>query len=269
MEGRGSKWPDWVKLIRHGQSSYNARRHEIERHPVFKQFVEWYDKDPAAPITHELAAAVHAELKPTVGDWNTPLTDHGWEQATTLGCLMRDSAADGDGDLPDFIIVSPHIRTRQTLEGLIKGWPELDNGVARVEELRLREQEHGLANLFIDKRVFWTLYPDQKALYDMEGPFWYRYPNGESIANVFDRVHSFIGTIVREYRGRKVMIVTHHVTIMAFRYAIERWTYEDFIDFGQSNPPRNCSVTTFAASPNFGLDGRLAYTSYTCQVTNG
>ena len=58
------------------------------------------------------------------------------------------------------------------------------------------------------------------------GGFFARPPGGESLADVVGRVHTFLNTLFRDRAGQKVMVVTHGGTIRCFRFALERWDYE-------------------------------------------
>lgn len=70
----------------------------------------------------------HADAEQVGGgrDRDRPLSAHGRDQAAAVGQVLRAA-----GLLPDRVLCSPSLRTRQTLEGL--GLPGLDPASERVE----------------------------------------------------------------------------------------------------------------------------------------
>lgn len=167
--------------------------------------------------------------------------------------------------LPDVIFVSPYLRTIQTKDALSEGWPELKN-VKLVEDDRLREQGHGLAALYNDWRVFQCLHPEQYYLRQQEGEYNYHHSQGESVADVRDRFRSFANTLTRDrdYAGQHVLVITHHLAILAFMANIQRWGSSEFLrhDKDKELKPINCGVTTFICDPNQGKRGKLVLAKY-------
>ena len=127
---------------------------------------------------------------------------------------------------------------------------------------RIREQEHGLYLLYNDWRVFQTLHPEQRRLRNLLGPYWYQYPQGESAAQTRERVRSITSTIVREWAGKHVMLVTHHLTILSIRANFERLSPEEFMRLDEEEKPRNCGVTLYRGNPNLGKNGKLELEYY-------
>ncbi len=134
--------------------------------------------------------------------------------------------------------------------------------VARLEDERLREQEHGLATLYNDWRVFHTFFPEQAKFYAMQGSYWYRYPQGENIPDVRLRNNIWISTLIREFSEKRVLVVTHHLNILATRANLERLSADEFISLDENEKPINLGVTTYCGNPNIGRDGRLELASY-------
>lgn len=194
------------------------------------------------------------------GDHDTPLTKNGERQAKETGAKMKKFL-----ELPDVIFVSPYQRTLNTLGNIIKGWPELDR-VPTFEDDRIREQEHGIANLYNDWRVFHALCPDQKELFDRMGQYWYCYPQGESVPDVRERVRSMMSTLIREYSERRVLMITHHLTIISIRAQLERLDANDFIRIDKHDKPINCGVTIYKGDPRGGKNGRLKLSSYNKKI---
>lgn len=255
------KWPDQLTLVRHDISAFNAMKKRKEADPRHVRMRQLYEKlRPTVAERRELlrhAKYIQARygLK-KVGDWNTPLADATSPLGREVGARLPEFVA-----LPDVIFVSPYIRTLDTLAGLQAGWPELAK-VKVVKERRLREQEHGRAILFNDWRAFQVLHPDQRLLREVDGRYWYRYPQGESVADVQDRMQLFQETLTRDFAGKRVLCVTHHLTILAFRANMERWGAEEFIAVDENDPPINCGVTMYQGHPELGENGRLLLNYY-------
>ncbi|MFZ2038819.1 MAG: phosphoglycerate mutase family protein [Minisyncoccia bacterium] len=145
--------------------------------PVYQKFLYEFENDPTSEVTIALAKEVQKKWTLGTGDADTALIDSEAKKAEEVGRALR---CEYDGKIPHIIFVSPYRRTRLTLEGLKRGWPEL-NEVKTIEEERIREQGHGLSLIYSDWRVFHTLHPDQRILFGLEGPYWYCYPQGENV----------------------------------------------------------------------------------------
>jgi broad specificity phosphatase PhoE len=152
-----------------------------------------------------------------VPDHRLRLTEVGLEQARQTGEVLRAMLVSGSVEA----YVSPYLRTRQTLAAL--GLPVAERDV-RVEP-RLREQD-------------WANFQDpadiaeQKALRDRYGHFSYRFSHGESGADVYDRVSTFLESMFRNFETpaapRNVVIVTHGLTMRLFCMRWFHWSVEYF-----------------------------------------
>ena len=114
-----------------------------------------------------------------IGDHNVELTERGHAQVEAVG---RELGADFFSDA--LLYCSPYRRTRQTLDGLLRG---AGLGPAQrpvvFEDPRLREVEHGYYD-----------YEEQTWDRVVHGWFYYRFRGGESPADCFDRVSTFLET---------------------------------------------------------------------------
>lgn len=266
------KWPQQVILIRHGESEFNRMKREKNRDPEYRQFVELFEKElvaekfdqwPDVEISQELkdlANKVYRRYRFRYTNRLTPLTEHGWEQAEQTGRVL---ASLPDIELPDIILVSPLLRARQTLDGIIRGWPEVA-GIEQEFEPLVREIETGAADLYNDWRMLETFHLEQRYLYLRQGKYDYCYPQGENIPRVEERMRLLSGKLVREFSGKKVWIVSHHVTITAFISIQKRWTDKEFMEFDERSPIDNCSCTIFAGDPAQGEsgEGKLVLQTY-------
>ncbi len=258
------KWPNSLTFIRHGESAYNYLRILKRDNPDYEKFCDIFERDfskaedenwPSEELK-VLAKNIWRTFKLGVSDYDTPLTEEGISQAKKTGLELKNKIL-----LPDIVYISPYLRTRQTLGSLKEGWPELDN-VKKVYEERIREQEHGIATIFNDWRIYYALNPLQGLLFKLEGEYEYRFLNGENKADVKDRVRSFLTTLIRENFQQNVLVISHHLTLLCLRANLERWDRERFISVDKEEKPINCGVTVYQGGSDQGKDGRLALDIY-------
>lgn len=258
------KWPEELMLIRHAQSEYNALKDKKKNNFVYIKFLELWENDPDSQEAKDLAKEVQRKFALGCSDYETPLDSIGRGQALRAGSNLRKAEICE----PDIIYVSPYRRTRETLELIIKGWPELRE-VKIIEEERIREQEHGLSLLYNDWRVFYVLHPEQRRLHDLEGSYWYRHPQGENVADVRLRNLSWLTTLTREFSEKRIMAITHHLNILATRANLERLSVEEFIRLDEEEKPLNCGVTLYKGYPRLGKEGRFKLEFYSRQYSHG
>lgn len=133
-----------------------------------------------------------------------------------------------------YVYLSPYFRTRQTYQYL-KASIET-NVVKAIEDPRIRELDWGHLR-----------HPDENEEIIRErdnfSTFYYRIPDGESGADVYDRVSTFLDTLHRDFNKRdypqNTLIVTHGLTLRLFLMRWFHWTVEDFENL---HNPRNCQV---------------------------
>jgi len=245
--------PESLTIIRHGESTYNALAHQKAVDPLYADFVMRFGQLSQTALESDvlakgweapadllaLARELQARYALGASDFATPLTEEGRSQAAATGAALRRA-----WELPEVILYSPYLRTKQTLEGLIEGWPELAS-VTTYEEDRLREQDYGAADLYNDWRLFNLNNPQQAIFYRQQGRYRYRYPEGESISDVKERVRSLLESMIREQAGLKVLCVSHHITKLAIRSNLERLTPEEVLRIDRDEKPINCGVTVY------------------------
>lgn len=137
---------------------------------------------------------------------------------------------------------SPHLRCRQT-EALVmaRALGAAGEAVERRESFLLREQEFGDWDGLTEDEMASDA-PNQYArrtrLSDHAGRFYFRYPSGESRADVVQRMGLFLGKLHRSsYREHVVFL--HGVTQRAFRMA---WFNRTVAWFEDEPNPANASV---------------------------
>lgn len=251
------KWPETLTVVRHGESAYNALKEAKAQDELYQEFKQDFDAGDYERARFLAEAIIRdGSLTLDAGDHDTPLSDKGHEQSEATGRELADLI-----DVPDVVFVSPYLRTHQTLDSISDGWPQLRK-VKVVEEERLREQEHGLSLIYNDWRIFQAMHPEQRMLYDIEGSYWYRYPQGENVPDVRDRERSWKGALTRDYQGQNVFAVTHHLLILALRANQERFGVDEFKRLDDEEKPLNCGVTIYRGEPELGEDGRLLLDIY-------
>ena len=52
--------------------------------------------------------------------------------------------------------------------------------------------------------------------------------------------------------GARVMVVSHAGTMRMFRYLLERWTHDDVVERGHSEPISNCAVIAYRFDSSAG-----------------
>ena len=120
----------------------------------------------------------------TTPDYRIPLTALGAEQARAAGRRIHDVVAAAGGNWKAYFYVSPYARTRATLREIGRAFPR-DRVIGAREECRVREQDFG--NFQVEERMRAVKETRQRF-----GRFFFRFPEGESAADVFDRVASMM-----------------------------------------------------------------------------
>ncbi|KAH8617973.1 putative Histidine phosphatase superfamily (branch 1) [Trypanosoma vivax] len=224
----------------------------------------------------ESAANVNRTLYSHVPDWKIPLTERGRAQAFDCGKRLRNIVKDERL----YVYYSPYVRARQTLEEVRKSLlPSQVQG--EREDERLREQEMGNFQP-IDKM------DDTWGERNKFGRAYYRFPDGESSADVGDRLSRFFDVLVREQlelnslsvrtqlhdchpdaagdhigglpydspciEEDNVVIVSHGLLIRLF---IGRWFCAPVEVFERMRNPPNCGIVVLERSDT----GRLVLTS--------
>jgi len=169
------------------------------------------------------------------GDSRLELTAKGIEQAHEAGARLAGLIAERDAQRKEpgkiFIGVSPFERAQQTLYGMYDGGLPRDRVGVVLHDPRLREQEFGNFQP-----------PGLSAAVRAEiasvGRFYYRRPNAESSADVFDRIAAFWQCLLSDgpdnlLLGRTedydtCVLVTHGLTIRLLLMVVCQWSVETF-----------------------------------------
>lgn len=206
-------------LVRHGQSEGNAAKRRSEK-------------------------GDHTAFTPEFLDRHTSsfrLTALGREQARAAGAYLRDEFyRNGYGF--DRFLVSEYLRAKETaalLELPKARWycdsylSERDWGDLDVCPENERAEKFGEA---LRRRIV--------------EPFFWRPPNGESFAQLCQRVDRVLHTLHRECDQKRVVAVCHGETMLAFRVRLERMSQERFRELHLSPKSEerlhNCQVLHYS-----------------------
>jgi broad specificity phosphatase PhoE len=206
--------PKNLFLVRHGQSEGNLVR---------KNFEETNDE---SFFSDEFLGLHESQYK---------LTELGVKQAKMAGKWFEDN------NFTQFyrMLVSNNVRAMQTAAHL-----NLPHPPEWMMDFNLRERDAGLFNVILPSKRD-TDYPDQQKFYNTQ-PFLFRPPQGESIADVCQRIKIVLDTLARECDGKDVIIVCHGHVIRSFRIILERLSLHksNKLLLGESDSDRvpNCSV---------------------------
>lgn len=170
-------------------------------------------------------------------DYALQLTPKGVEQAIAVGKDIVEKIhpmASSAPVPPVQFYVSPFWRTRQTYLNIAKSFPV--SSIRYYEDFRLREQEWG------QDMVSREGYSHEKENdRDAYGHSYYRFRDGESCADVYDRVSDFMGTMFRDFKKpnfpSNVVIVTHGMTMRLF---LARFFHASVEEFETWSNPKNC-----------------------------
>lgn len=139
----------------------------------------------------------------------------------------------GDGAFGVFS--SPYVRTEQTKNAMLEGI-----GRALVfdyQDPTLREQEYGNMPPTDENEA-------NRAFRKRFGYFFYRFPEGESCADVYDRMALFLDSLYRRFDRpscpESIIIVSHGTAIKCFLARWYHWSIERFESIGQLP---NCHVS--------------------------
>lgn len=164
----------------------------------------------------------------TVPDYKINLTSLGRKQAREAGKKLKDII----GEETIKFYISPFYRTRQTFDEIIESFDPKQ--YKKQEDPRIREQEWGHCrgtqetNKINEER-------------DAYGSFYFRISDGESGADVYDRVTTFLDSLHREFEkdtcAENIIIITHGLTLRIFLMRWFKLTPEEFMSMRN---PENC-----------------------------
>jgi broad specificity phosphatase PhoE len=182
-----------------------------------------------------------------IADHHVPITDEGRRQAELTGRALR-----AEFGAFDYVYHSGYRRTQETAEHLLAAYTVEEREAMRVRHhLFLRERDAGWTYDMTTVEAE-TAFPWLQGYWDTFGRFFARPPGGESLAELAERVYLFLGMLFRDRAQQRVLVVSHGGTLRVFRYLLERWTHDEFLERWESEPVPNCAVTSYAFDPAAG-----------------
>ncbi len=166
----------------------------------------------------------------TIQDFALKLTPAGIQQAMQAGIKIKELLENEKVH----VYSSPYFRTRETFQHIRESIEK--NIVKAIEDPRIREQDWGhLRHPDDNKEII-----EER---DNFSVFYYRIPDGESGADVYDRVSSFFDTLHRDFEKtdfpENVLIVSHGLTMRLF---LMRWFHWSVEEFESLHNPKNCQI---------------------------
>ena len=211
--------PSVLVLVRHAESARNVAR-----------------KGNRFFLDDESRKAVQG-----VPDQSVPITDEGRRQAQMTGLAIR-----SEFGTFDYVYHSGYRRTQETAEHILAAYTPEERDAIRVRHhLFLRERDAGWTYDMTTAEAE-AAFPWLQGYWDTFGRFFARPPGGESLAEVAERVYLFLGMLFRDRPGQRILVVSHGGTLRVFRYLLERWSHDEFLERWESEPVDNCAVTAYA-----------------------
>lgn len=161
-----------------------------------------------------------------------PLTERGKQQARITGNYLKKKFKKFD-----IYYVSYYQRSRETMKTM---FPD-----ARVyEDSRLAEGQRGIWNIMTTEQIK-LRFPEEFERKEREGLYFYRPFGGENWPDIELRIHSFLGTLSRDYGGKKVLIVAHGHWLILLQKLIHHFSIEEALSKRKNSCFENASVTTY------------------------
>jgi broad specificity phosphatase PhoE len=183
----------------------------------------------------------------TIPDYALNLTPKGIEQAKKAGLEIKE-IIDNESV---YVYLSPYFRTRQTFQYIKTG---IETNIKKIsEDPRIRELDWGHLRHPNENEEIMKQRDDFST-------FYYRIPDGESGADVYDRVSTFLETLHRDFNKpeypQNTLIITHGLTLRLFLMRWFHWTVEEFENLRN---PYNCQVVVMQkqASDRYELISKL------------
>ncbi|MEV4393953.1 histidine phosphatase family protein [Nonomuraea sp. NPDC049607] len=176
------------------------------------------------------------------GDDEVSLTDLGLLQAQALG---RRLAGLPDGEAPEVVWCSPYLRALDTWNAVRESW-----GAAALPvtvDRRLRDQESGAFAPF-NLAAISERFPGEVRRMRAEGPYAYRPPGGESLADVVVRLKDLLAGLREAADGRRVLIVAHDSVVLGLRHVMAGRDDAELADVLRFAPVLNASLSVWRAA---------------------
>lgn len=160
------------------------------------------------------------------------LTPQGRRQAELTGAYLQERF-----NRFDIYYVSYYERSRETMRIMFPN--------ANVyEDPRLAEGQRGIYHTLTKEQIE-TIFPGEKIRKEREGLYHYRSLGGENWPDIELRIHSFLGTLSRDYDDQDVVIVVHGHWLILFQRLIHHFSIEEAVRRYKEGVFENASVTIY------------------------
>jgi probable phosphoglycerate mutase len=161
-----------------------------------------------------------------------PLTERGREQAQITGEFLKETYGKFDR-----YYTSYYERSRETMKIM---FPD----VKPYEDPRLAEGQRGIYHTMTHEEIT-KLFPHELERRRREGYYHYRPWGGENWADIELRIHSFLGTLNRDYDDETVCMVVHGHWLILLRRLIQHFSIEEAERMYRASVVPNASVTVY------------------------
>lgn len=284
-----AKIPDTrhITFVRHLESKYNEYKELIKSNPDYQEFMTTKDISRKKELVQVLLKDFFSE----VGiDYETKLSSKWKEEWSNVSKLYSQLIEQNPEIFPDLIYVSPYIRTRETLNYMLKGiqWLDVDLDKLTDEEKlqdliiwsfqwkdiaikideRIRERDHG-SNVapsyirdFLDgEKWFHDMLTklQREKIYYYTSPAWW-----ESQVQTNARAKEFLLRNYEKKKFKNILCVSHHLEILGSLQSISWWSFETFYKLNELRRPANGSFTMLSQIPKteVGEENKFRISAY-------
>jgi broad specificity phosphatase PhoE len=163
------------------------------------------------------------------------VTQRGHAQGTITGNYLKERFGTFD-----IRYASYYTRSQETMADMYPG-------LKFYEDPRLAEAQRGIWHTMTHAQMQ-ERFPEEVARKRKEGLYHYRPWGGENWPDVELRVHSFLGTLSRDYDDQDVVIVVHGHWLILFERLVEHFSIEEAMRRYEGHVVANASVTLFKDS---------------------
>ena len=193
--------------LRHGFSYENLMRSRPMPHPAVVDFLQTKVGPKAALYATTLFDLFRGcSVRMPFEDHEVPLTFGAQVKAFWSGV-----AAAEQGIVIDQVLRSPFLRVRQTNHFFLAGYQHVIGKEVPVRICDFLKERNGGSTFGYPDAYYAHLFPELSRLYRATPKVDYCPPNGETIREVYARVQSGLFSVLDEYPGQSVLIVTHEM----------------------------------------------------------
>lgn len=208
--------PTMLLLVRHGQSLANLAFTEAE-------------------------AAGRLDAAVPLPDAAVDLSPLGRQQSAALGRWL----AQHPGHQPELVCCSPFLRAKRSWQFARQAAATCGVILPPVTlDARLGDRAMGRFELMTNAAIA-ARFPAEAARRASLGEYAYRPPDGESFADMADRVAPFLSDLRREASGRRVLVMAHDATVLLLRLLLEHRPTGEIVRLMATDPVCNASITWF------------------------